>query len=402
MEQAAFPLRPERRSPQAAKSWWDILDKDGSPDWGATALLAQVRIQGGICPYAYSPELRKLLYNPAMYARIDIDLQKRFASKYSLALWELCTDYLGAKRDYGETPWIQLTDFRQLMGIDAALYPSFKRVTEKVITPALAELNSLSDFRVTVEQQRRGRKVLALKCKMRRVAFLPEPAHKAGPVLPAMEERPPVVRALHEAGLSTADAFAIWQQGFAFVEAAVRPPETSSDPEAAFLRYVREKIDLLTRRQAVDKVDSRTGFLRQALHHNYANPDFAAAERDAAAAVQAQRQKDQKERRDRLKQRYDEVRRDGEQALVPVYLALAERAPDVLATAVATVLAGNAFLRQTVRADSDALAQYASSPALQSHVNPYLALVDPAQLEAARAPYQAQLADLQAQIDALA
>jgi hypothetical protein len=43
-----------------------------------------------------------------VYARLDLNLQKQFASKYALALWELCADYLGASREYGETPFIEL------------------------------------------------------------------------------------------------------------------------------------------------------------------------------------------------------------------------------------------------------------------------------------------------------
>jgi Initiator Replication protein len=76
---------------------YNVLGKDGSLErWGATALLAQADIQKkkGLFIYAYSPELRRRLHNPEMYARLDLDLQKQFDSKYALALWELCTDYL--------------------------------------------------------------------------------------------------------------------------------------------------------------------------------------------------------------------------------------------------------------------------------------------------------------------
>ena len=53
---------------------WDILDKDGVHDWGVTTLLAQARIRGGVCTYAYSPELRERLHNPKAYARISLSL----------------------------------------------------------------------------------------------------------------------------------------------------------------------------------------------------------------------------------------------------------------------------------------------------------------------------------------
>jgi hypothetical protein len=73
---------------------WDTLDKDGSPDWGVTTLLAQARIRNGTCSYAYSPLLRERLHNPKVYARISLSLQNEFTSKHALALYELFVDYL--------------------------------------------------------------------------------------------------------------------------------------------------------------------------------------------------------------------------------------------------------------------------------------------------------------------
>ena len=161
---------------------YNVLDKDGSLErWGATALLAQADIQKkGLFTYAYSPELRRRLHNPEMYARLDLDLQRQFDSKYGLALWELCADYLGSGREYGETPFIPLEAFRKLMGVTEAMYNSFKKLNQKVIGPAVAEINRVSDFHVTADYQRHGRKVVALKFKMRRVALLPEQSNGQG------------------------------------------------------------------------------------------------------------------------------------------------------------------------------------------------------------------------------
>src|SRR5215510_10036944 len=120
------------------------------------------------------------LSDPDMYARLDLDLQRQFDSKYGLALWELCADYLGAGREYGETPFIPVDTFRKLMGIADVTYSSFKRLKDKVINPAVAEVNRVSDFRVTVDYQRDSRKITALKFKMRRVTLLPGAQHDQG------------------------------------------------------------------------------------------------------------------------------------------------------------------------------------------------------------------------------
>src|SRR6266571_3452635 len=78
---------------------WNILDKDGSAIWGVAALLASAEIQRGVCTYGFAPHMRQRLHNPRMYARLCLSLQNKFDSKHTLALWEHCTDYLGAKRD---------------------------------------------------------------------------------------------------------------------------------------------------------------------------------------------------------------------------------------------------------------------------------------------------------------
>ena len=242
---------------------YNVLGKDGSLErWGATALLAQADIQKkkGLFIYAYSPELRRRLHNPEMYARLDLDLQKQFGSKYALALWELCTDYLGSGREYGETPFIPLETFRKLMGIADGMYPEFMRLNEKVLKPAIIEVNRVSDFQVTMECQRQGRKVTALKFKMRRVAMLPEPQSEQRTLFPDLDDMPVIVKELRDAGLSTQDALEIWQQGFSYIDEDMRPADHGEDIEAAFVQYIREKIHLLKRRQASGKVENSTGF----------------------------------------------------------------------------------------------------------------------------------------------
>jgi len=267
---------------------WDILDKDGSPEWGVTALLAQGGIKRGVFTYAYSPKLRQLLHNPRVYARLDLNLQKQFESKYALALWELCADYLGASREYGETPFIELDTYRALMGIKEGGYPKFKEFNRCAVKEPVAEINSISDFQVSVDYLRQGRKVTALKFKMRRVALLPEPNKAQGKLFPELDDMPLVVRELKEAGIASPDAWEIWQQGFGYVDEKSRPADPAEDADIAFVQYIREKVHLLRRRQASGKVENSTGFLLQAIRQNYANPEFTQELRREASAVTQQ------------------------------------------------------------------------------------------------------------------
>jgi Initiator Rep protein, WH2/Initiator Replication protein, WH1 len=270
---------------------WNVLDKDGTAIWGVAALLAEAEIKAGVCTYAYGPKFRSLLYNPKMYARVCLSLQNRFDSKHALALWELCIDYLGAERDYGETPFISLEHFRELMGITEGMYPTFKRLSEKVINPAIAEINRLSDFRVTVDYQRQSRKIVALKFKIRRVVLLPEPNKGQGRLFPELDDMPVVVKDLQEAGISAHESWEIWQQGFSCVHEGVRPAVPAEGADRAFEYYIREKIHLLKRKLASGRVENITGFLLEAIRKNFANPEFA-QERTREAAAEALKARD--------------------------------------------------------------------------------------------------------------
>jgi len=84
---------------------------------------------------------------------------KLFSSKYSLCLYEIFIDYI----NIGQTPIIPLQDFRKLMGIEENKYTEFKRLSTRVIKPALKELSSIAGYKVEVKYHKQNRKVIAIK-----------------------------------------------------------------------------------------------------------------------------------------------------------------------------------------------------------------------------------------------
>jgi len=382
---------------------WNILDKDGHTEWGVAALLAGAKISRGICVYEYGPTLREKLYNPHMYARLSLLVQNRFESKHALTLWELCVDYLGAKRDCGETPWIDIDAFRKIMGIEDSHYYAalFKKLKQKVITPALTEINRLSDFSVTVEYQHKGRRVTALKFKMRRVFLLPGPANTQAPLFPELDDMPPLVKELRDVGLSTQDALEVWQQGFHYVDAATRPLEIGEDAEAEFARYIREKIHLLKRRQASGKVENITGFLLEAIRKNFANPEFSQEEKHqkAAEATKAKKVKDVQKRQ--LESQLEELEKARNEALAKECSDIAAMSPEVLETALPGVLQTNAVLRDLYKPDRSALDNYRESFSLQGALGPYLERHAPERIQTIKDHYAKLMATVEGQIVAL-
>lgn len=380
---------------------WDILDKDGEPEWGVAALLAGARITRGICTYTFEPMLREKLHNPRIYARLCLSLQNKFESKYALTLWELCTDYLGSKRDYGETPWLDIDTFRDLMGIGANEYRAFRDVNKRVIIQAMAEINRISDFRVTVAYRHKGRKVTGLKFKMCRVVMLPEPASVQDVLFPELDDTPPLVKELRDAGLATPDALDIWQQGFKFVDDTARPADSGADTEAAFLHYVREKIHLLQRRQASGKVENSTGFLRMALKKNFANPEFAQAQNRAAATAAQQGRKEAEKLRQKLAAQLAALQTAQDEALDDTFRHMALESPELLETALPDICAENAYYRQNYDHNRSVLDNYRGSVGLRGVMNLYLERHDPARIQAVKARYVEEIAALEQHIAAL-
>jgi plasmid replication initiation protein len=133
--------------------------EDGKKSWRVMAMLSYGVIEEGICVYSYTEYLAERLYNPEMYATINIGVQRRFEGSYALTLYENCIRY----KAVGSTGWLELGLFRRIMGADAVLYDDFRRLNERVIKPSLKEINRVSDIQLLPEFQKQGRKVSAVR-----------------------------------------------------------------------------------------------------------------------------------------------------------------------------------------------------------------------------------------------
>lgn len=143
---------------------FNLLSKD-KDSWSATTLLSWVEIKKWVCEYSFSPLLRKKLYQPNIYAKIKLSMMLKFSSKYSLALYELLVDY----QTIEQTPIIGLNDFRKLMWLQSHQYQEFKRLSTRVIKPAIDELESLGYCRASIIYTRENRRIVALKFKFKQL-----------------------------------------------------------------------------------------------------------------------------------------------------------------------------------------------------------------------------------------
>jgi len=128
-------------------------------EWNASSLLAGASIKNGIISYSYSPQLRTILSTFHIYGRINLFVQAKFESAYSLVLYENCVRY----KNTGKTTIISLDVFRALMGVPEGKYTDFKDLKRRVINTAINEINSKSDIYVEEKLFRSERKVISLQ-----------------------------------------------------------------------------------------------------------------------------------------------------------------------------------------------------------------------------------------------
>ena len=243
---------------------WNLLNKDNKQVWGAASLLAFVEVENGICCYQFPHPLRQKLYNPRVYAKLNLRLQNQFTRKYALILWELCFDYFDTDRDTGETPFILLETFRELLGIESDEYPAFSIFNRAVIKPAIKEINTVTDYHIEVEQKRLKRKVSELKFRITKVKQLSIQES----VFPDIENLPSVAIELIQAKIDRNVALKIAEQDWEFVSPEkLSPPGTYPD----FLAYIAEKIEMSLHAASVK---NRPGFIVEAIRENYQDPEI--------------------------------------------------------------------------------------------------------------------------------
>ena len=242
---------------------WNVLDKDKKEEWGVAGLLAEVRIRDGICFYQFPHTLRLKLYNPRVYAKLNLRLQNQFRSRYALVLWEICFDYFDTDRDQGETPFIPLETFKSLMGLEETDYPVFKVLNRDLIKPAIKEINDLTNYHIEVEHKRLGRRIGELKFRITKVKQIPIQES----LFPDIENLSPVAVELIQADIDRKVALQIAEQAWDFVNPG-KLPEPGTYPD--FSAYVAEKIEISLH---AAEVKNRGGFIIEAIRENYQNSE---------------------------------------------------------------------------------------------------------------------------------
>lgn len=130
--------------------------------WNASCLLAGATIKNGSIQYSYSPQMRSILSSLDIYGRINLFVQAKFNSTYSLVLYENCVRF----KNLSQTCWFSIPLFRSLMGVSDEKYSSFKEFKRNVINVAVKEINQKADICVEPVFKKSGRHIVGVQFKL--------------------------------------------------------------------------------------------------------------------------------------------------------------------------------------------------------------------------------------------
>jgi len=259
---------------------WDMMADGGTSVWEVATLLSYARIQNGKCTYRYDKSLAEKLHDPSVFAKINLSVVRDIRSAHTLALYENCFRYIGI----GKTPKWDIDVFRKLLAVDGlSSYQQFKILKRDLISPAMKEINQLSNIKVELKTEKKGRTITSVQFLVKKNPQM---------ALMGIEEEDDVsASALYKPLL---------EEGYnkALVRGWIL--EYGED-------YLQEKMTLVKRLDSEGRIkSSRAGFLKAAIEQNYHDEGKAQEKRqkDAQRVVKARRLREAQ-----ISERQQELRR---------------------------------------------------------------------------------------------
>jgi len=138
---------------------WEAIDNQGREKWGVATMIAEAEIVGNRVFYSFAPRTKQMLLDPEFYGRISLEIQKQFQSQYAFALYENCVRFV----DVGKTSILTVGEWRDLLNALGDYYAEFKNFSRKVLKPAIAEVNEVSDININATYVYEGKSVTHLQ-----------------------------------------------------------------------------------------------------------------------------------------------------------------------------------------------------------------------------------------------
>lgn len=135
---------------------WNYVDGKNDNVYIASGLLADAKIDSTYLHYSFSKQMTALLMKPNVYATIDMRVLRSFKRGHSSTLWQNVIRY----KSVGQTKRFEVDTLRELFvgqDSDKSSYREYKIFKRAVLTPAVKEVNEVTDHIVELKEIKEGR-----------------------------------------------------------------------------------------------------------------------------------------------------------------------------------------------------------------------------------------------------
>jgi len=149
-----------------------VIQLENEEEWKPFTLLVEPTLfkKSGIIRFWISPALLELLKKSKHYLVYNLEILAYFNSAYALRLYKILRDRYEINKKFNTSDFYEI-DLEKFKDIFQLSYNRYSNIKQKVIKPALAEINAYSDIYVRLEEIKKGRKVEKLKFYITRKEF---------------------------------------------------------------------------------------------------------------------------------------------------------------------------------------------------------------------------------------
>ena len=137
-----------------------VISDDGKSEMRTPLLSSnelRTGVNGGKLKYKLTEELAGLLNDSTIFAKLDLEVMRSFGSKYAFSLYEAIARRVRMRRFLEE---LTVREMREVLGVEDGKLVAYKNLNFRAIQPALGEVNSLTDFDVSIIPKKHGKAVV--------------------------------------------------------------------------------------------------------------------------------------------------------------------------------------------------------------------------------------------------
>ena len=115
----------------------------------------------GVLTYSFDKRLIEILKTSTIWGKITLPVLMAFTSKYAVSLYENVSQMTGLELKQSQS--FSLDEFRDMLGVQPGRYKTFGELNKHVLQPAVAEVNALAPFSISVLPVKQGKRVMSVR-----------------------------------------------------------------------------------------------------------------------------------------------------------------------------------------------------------------------------------------------